>query len=214
MAPSKKMPAKQTKKQDALNKEAFKLIAKLEKAKAEIARGKAEEAMLVGEHESKKAAYAREAERMDKQKEAHREEHKNKMKKLREETAKAKKKLDHVRFQPVEDNVELKLEKEKTNMSQQKGRMIAAERKLIEEDVRKNGGEPLDWQRCQICTEPFDQDRKPKVLKCSHTFCSHCCKRFHKNVAISCPIDRITTTVRLRAIDSLPENLALSDLCL
>ncbi|CAL2052375.1 unnamed protein product [Caenorhabditis brenneri] len=208
------MPAKQTKKQDALNKEAFKLIAEIEKAKAEIARGKAEEAMLVREHESKKATYAREADRMVKQREVRRKEHQKKMKKLQKETENAKKKLDHVRFQPVEDNVELKLEQEKASMLQQKERMLATERKLVEKAVQENGGEPLDWQRCQICTEPFDQDRKPKVLKCGHTFCSKCCQGLHKNIWITCPIDRTMTTVRLRAIDSLPENRALSDLCL
>ncbi|EGT57594.1 hypothetical protein CAEBREN_11009 [Caenorhabditis brenneri] len=221
MAPRKAKPAEPVKmvapppkpEKSSIDMQVKKLTADLKKHRAELSRMKAMEGQLIKKHENLKDIYAREAQKMERDRELRQKKHDNKMKKLRADTMKAKQELDKIKNQLIEDNVEQKLTEERRNLVKLKMRKLAAARRLVGQDVKRNGGEPLDWQCCEICMEPFNQERRPKVLKCGHTLCVICCQGMLKEQKIACPMDQAPTEVT-EAVTTLPDNIVVLELCL
>ncbi|XP_042353036.1 E3 ubiquitin-protein ligase RNF186-like [Plectropomus leopardus] len=75
---------------------------------------------------------------------------------------------------------------------------------------------PNDVYECKICYNYFDLDRHtPKLLGCSHTFCTECLDALHSRQGrgwrIGCPVCRQRTIVPEYRVHNLPDNIALTE---
>lgn len=82
------------------------------------------------------------------------------------------------------------------------------------QDEAEKAGEPFGWQECEICMLPYDhknEELTPRILRCGHTFCLACCRRFQKvKDSVVCPSDRIETmTNEIELSIILPKNLSV-----
>ena len=61
---------------------------------------------------------------------------------------------------------------------------------------------------CVICDIPYDEsNRKPRMLKCGHSYCSFCLKELLKHQPILCPECR--KTLRYKSLEEIPTNYSL-----
>lgn len=87
-------------------------------------------------------------------------------------------------------------------------------KKQLAEEVKKNG-ESFGWQVCEICLEPFGNQKKnvPRVLACGHTFCHCCSEKMAEKDYIKCPLDRLCSGIQGSLEESLPKNYAVLNMC-
>ncbi|XP_077999991.1 E3 ubiquitin-protein ligase TRIM71-like [Glandiceps talaboti] len=71
-----------------------------------------------------------------------------------------------------------------------------------------------DFLSCTICFEPYgDDERKPKTLPCSHSFCKDCLNNHIQNHAeFECPTCRRETTAPPNGADGFSNNLTVQGL--
>ena len=109
------------------------------------------------------------------------------------------KSLDEKEAVIVGQNKIIKQQKQRINKADKqstKNHNLKMQTETLKSKVFKLQEEVDTMKECQLCFEPYDQEKhKPSVAKCNHVFCKDCLKK-HNHSNNGCPMCRKSYTIR------------------